>query len=146
MKPPKPDVVALIGSCPVHKAVIKTLGYGRKPCKAIIAELKKASPSRGIIRADFNAAELARELTQAGAAALSVLTEEEHFQGSLANLRSTTLPNARERFEMGQNWALPEDIGHILSPRSVKGSDGWEAAGVTAARTLEGRRRWRPGS
>jgi hypothetical protein len=36
--------------------------------------------------------------------------------GSLANLRSTTLPNARERFEMGQNWALPEDIGHILSP------------------------------
>ena len=38
--------------------------------------------------------------------------------GSLANLRSTTLPNARERFEMGQNWALPEDIGHVLSPGS----------------------------
>lgn len=36
--------------------------------------------------------------------------------GSLANLRSTTLPNARERFDVGQNWALPEDIGHILSP------------------------------
>src|SRR5579859_7047237 len=38
--------------------------------------------------------------------------------GSLANLRSTTLPNARERFEVGQNWALPEDIGHVLSPGS----------------------------
>jgi hypothetical protein len=38
--------------------------------------------------------------------------------GSLANLRSTTLPNARERFEMGQNWALPEDIGFVLSSGS----------------------------
>jgi hypothetical protein len=36
--------------------------------------------------------------------------------GSLANLRSSTLPNARARFEAGQNWALPEDIGHVLSP------------------------------
>lgn len=36
--------------------------------------------------------------------------------GSLANLRSSTLPNARERFEAGQNWVLPEDIGHVLSP------------------------------
>jgi hypothetical protein len=36
--------------------------------------------------------------------------------GSLANLRSSTLPNARDRFEAGQNWALPEDIGHVLAP------------------------------
>jgi indole-3-glycerol phosphate synthase len=54
---------------------------------AVIAELKKASPSKGLIRAEFCVEELARELEAAGAAALSVLTVEEFFQGSLENLR-----------------------------------------------------------
>jgi indole-3-glycerol phosphate synthase len=69
---------------------------------AVIAELKKASPSRGLIRAEFHPQQLARELEAAGAAALSVLTDEDFFQGSLANLRvaseSSHLPCLRKDF------------------------------------------------
>jgi len=57
---------------------------------AVIAELKKASPSKGLIRSDFNPSDLARELAGAGASALSVLTDEEFFQGSLQNLREAS--------------------------------------------------------
>jgi indole-3-glycerol phosphate synthase len=53
----------------------------------VIAELKPASPSRGIIRDPFDAGALANALGSAGAAALSVLTEGEFFRGSLKNLR-----------------------------------------------------------
>ena len=68
----------------------------------VLAELKPASPSRGVIRDPFDAVELARSLESAGAAALSVLTEEDFFHGSLKNLslarKNTSLPVLRKDF------------------------------------------------
>ena len=61
--------------------------FKRKDGINIIAELKKASPSEGLIREDFPVAELTEELTDAGAAALSVLCEPHKFLGSEENLR-----------------------------------------------------------
>jgi len=73
-----------------------------RPGINIISELKKASPSRGLLRAEFAPAALAAGFEQAGAAALSVLTEEDFFSGSLADLkeasRVTTIPILRKDF------------------------------------------------
>jgi indole-3-glycerol phosphate synthase len=72
------------GDAPASRSFAKEL---QRPGVGLIAEVKKASPSRGLLSADFDPVSLAETYAIVGAAAISVLTDEKHFQGSLDHLR-----------------------------------------------------------
>jgi indole-3-glycerol phosphate synthase len=86
-----------------------------QPRPAIIAECKKASPSKGVMLADYDAPRIARMYESGGASALSVLTDERFFQGSLADLAAARaacgLPVLRKDFTIDERHVLEAAAG-----------------------------------
>ena len=111
---PLNELRALLEGAPAPRSFAEAL---RRPGIGLIAEVKKASPSRGLLRVDFDPIALACTYADAGATAISVLTDEKHFQGSLGDLSAIreALPDGppllRKDF-LFEEYQLYEARGH----------------------------------
>ena len=106
---------AAIGQHGPRRDFIGGLLAPRRGQVGLIAEVKKASPSEGVIRENFDPVAIAKTYEAAGASCLSVLTDREFFQGSLDHLRAVreavALPLLRKDFMIDERQ-LPEAIEH----------------------------------
>jgi len=109
---PLKELENLLDECPAPLGFVTSLagaeGIG------LIAELKPASPSAGVLRQPFPAAQLATELVAGGADCLSVLTESDHFQGSLENLELAAVaavPRLQKDFVLSEYQVLEGRVG-----------------------------------
>ncbi len=82
---PLAELLSRVKTAPVPRDFKEALRLG-KTRPALIAEVKKASPSKGVIREDFDPVAIAKSYSQGGASAISVLTDKKFFQGSWENL------------------------------------------------------------
>ena len=109
---PLDELAARIADLPPTRGFTAVLEAKIEAClPAVIAEIKRASPSRGVIRADFDPAAIASDYAAAGAACLSVLTDADFFQGSEAFLQQARaaceLPVLRKDFTIDA-WQVYE--------------------------------------
>lgn len=114
------ELKSICRNSPPAKSLIKKLKEASSNNKlSLIAEIKKASPSKGLIREDFNPEEIAFAYQNAGASAISVLTDEKFFKGSIQYLKAVKkvvdLPLLRKDFiidpyQIYQTRAIGADI------------------------------------
>ena len=110
-KVPQAEVAVRAASAPPPRDFLDALQTPKIGSVALIAEVKKASPSAGVIRADFDPVAIAEEYAAAGASCLSVLTDEKFFQGHddylVAVRQAVSLPIIRKDFVVS-DWQIYE--------------------------------------